>query len=50
MWREWFIKTKACGGKRGWAKALMTDLTHSSVAEADLTVDQEKDQETNNDA
>jgi hypothetical protein len=39
-----------CGGKLSWTKALKTDLTQSSISEADLMVDQEKNHETDNDA
>jgi hypothetical protein len=49
MWREWSIKTKAYGGKKGWAKALLSDLKHLSITKADQTVRQENYWETNND-
>jgi hypothetical protein len=39
---------KDYGGKKGWAKAVLTDLMHLSITKAELTVDQEKDWETNN--
>ena len=50
MWREWSIKTKAYGGKQGWAKALTRDMTHKEVAEGDLSEAQLTEQGLNKDA